>query len=94
MGKISLSVYTKGYYEEIFDFGRRKNKANSKPISNGTRAFCLWRKRLPRPFGPPKEIDGFYSGRIEIAAVAALLRNDIRIFAPLCLSGFVANELI
>ena len=25
----------------------------------------------------PKKIDGFCSGRIEIAAVAALLRNDI-----------------
>ena len=56
---------------------RRKNKANSNPISNGIRAFCLWRKRLPRPFGPHKEIDGFCSGKIEIAAVAALLRNDI-----------------
>jgi len=36
---------------------RRKNKANSKPISNGTRAFCLWRKRLPRPFGLCNDIN-------------------------------------
>ena len=34
----------------------------------------------------PKEIDGFCCGRIEIAAVAALLRNDIRgLFSFLCL---------
>ena len=30
----------------------------------------------------------------EIAAVAALLRNDIRISAPLCLSGFVAKRSV
>ena len=30
-GKMSLSVYTKGDYEEFCGFGRRKNKANSKP---------------------------------------------------------------
>jgi len=34
----------------------------------------------------PKKIDGFCSGRIEIAAVAALLRNDIGgLFSFLCI---------
>ena len=33
--------------------------------------------RLLLRYVPPKEIDGFCSGRIEIAAVAALLRNDV-----------------
>ena len=28
MGKMSLSVYKKGYYEEFRVFGRRKNKPN------------------------------------------------------------------
>jgi len=31
MGKMSLSVYMKGRYEEFCGLGRRKNKANSKP---------------------------------------------------------------
>jgi len=78
MGKMGASVYMKGNYEGKWRFWLAKNKANSKPISNGIRAFCQWRKRLPRPFGPPKKIDGFFRGRIEIATVAALLRNDIR----------------
>ncbi len=40
---------------------------------------CFWSKctRLPRPFGPPKKVDGSYGVRVEIAAVAALLRNDM-----------------
>ena len=29
---MSLSIYLKGDYEELCGFGRRKNKANSKPI--------------------------------------------------------------
>ena len=34
----------------------------------------------------PKKIDGFCSGRIEIATVAALLRNDIGgLFSFLCI---------
>ena len=90
---MNVSIYMKGYYEDFYGFGRRKNKANSKPISIGTRAFNLWRKRLPRPFGPPKKIDGFCSGRIWIATVAAFLRNDISwLFSFLCIlrirSGF------
>ncbi len=31
MGKMSLSIYKKGYYEEFHALGRRENKANSKP---------------------------------------------------------------
>jgi hypothetical protein len=27
MGKMDVSVYIKGYYEELCGFGRRKNKA-------------------------------------------------------------------
>jgi len=46
----------KGDYEVFHAFGRQKNKANSKPISNGMKAFCLWRKRLPRPFRPRNDI--------------------------------------
>ncbi len=33
--------------------------------------------RLPRRSAPPKKIDGSYGVRVEIAAVAALLRNDM-----------------
>ena len=29
---MSLSIYMKGNYEEFHALGRRKNKANSKPI--------------------------------------------------------------
>ena len=29
---MSVSIYKKGEYEEFCGFGRRKNKANSKPI--------------------------------------------------------------
>ncbi|MHC4117232.1 MAG: hypothetical protein ACYSWO_06960 [Planctomycetota bacterium] len=52
----------------------RENKAN---IERMGAYFCSKCKRLPRPFGPPKEIDGLYAIRVEIAAVAALLRNDM-----------------
>jgi len=31
MGKMDLSIYTKGRYENFCGFGLRKNKANSKP---------------------------------------------------------------
>jgi len=31
MGKMSLSIYLKRRYEDFCGFGRRKNKANSKP---------------------------------------------------------------
>ncbi len=31
MGRMSISIYIKGYYEEFRGFGLRKNKANSKP---------------------------------------------------------------
>ena len=54
----------------------------SEAISTGRldrdcRGHMLW---------PPKEIDGFCCGRIEIATVAALLRNDIRgLFSFLCI---------
>jgi len=42
--------------------------------------------RLLRRCAPPKEIDGFCCGRIEITTVAALLRNDIRgLFSFLCI---------
>jgi len=32
MGKMTLSVYMKGDYEEFHALRQRKNKANSKPI--------------------------------------------------------------
>ena len=53
---MSVSIYMKGYYEDFCGFGRRKNKANSKPILTGMRAFDLRCKRLPRPFGPRNDI--------------------------------------
>jgi hypothetical protein len=31
MGKTSLSIYMKGYYEDFQAFERKKNKANSNP---------------------------------------------------------------
>ena len=31
MGKMSVSFYIKGYYEDFHALGRRKNKPNSKP---------------------------------------------------------------
>jgi len=33
MGKMTLNIYMKGDYEDFHALGRRKNKANSKPIS-------------------------------------------------------------
>jgi len=33
MAKMSLSIYMKGDYDEFYALRRRKNKANSKPIS-------------------------------------------------------------
>ena len=36
---MSVSIYMKGYYEELFGFGRRKNKANSKP--NKANSGCV-----------------------------------------------------
>ncbi len=39
MGRKSLSVYMKGYYEDFHAFGRRKNKPNSKPIKANMPAF-------------------------------------------------------
>jgi len=32
MGKMSVSIYKKGEYEDFHTLGRRKNKPNSKPI--------------------------------------------------------------
>jgi len=32
MGRMSLSIYIKGDYEEFYALRRQKNKANSKPI--------------------------------------------------------------
>jgi len=32
-GRMGVSIYMKGYYEEFYAFGLRKNKANSKPNS-------------------------------------------------------------
>jgi len=32
MGKMNVSIYMKGYYEDFKAFGLRKNKPNSKPI--------------------------------------------------------------
>jgi len=37
---MSLSIYMKGDYEEFHALGRRKNKANSKPIIS----YCVLRK--------------------------------------------------
>jgi len=49
-------------------------------------AGLLKNVRLLRRCAPPKEIDGLFRGRIEIAAVAALLRNDIGgLFSFLCI---------
>ena len=48
--------------------------------------------RLLRRCAPPKEIDGFCCGRIEIATVAALLRNDIRgLLSFLCILGIISG---
>jgi hypothetical protein len=38
--------------EILGGIGQRKTN----PITNGMRAFCLWRKRLPRAFGPRNDI--------------------------------------
>jgi len=34
MGKMSVSIYMKGDYEELHALRRRENKANSKPIQS------------------------------------------------------------
>ena len=49
--KKSVSIYTKGYYEELCSFGRRKNKANSKPNKPNLRrddVFGVEGLRLPQ----------------------------------------------
>jgi len=49
----------KGDYEEFHALRQRKNKAKQSQ-------FAVFAQRLPRPFGPPKEIDGFCSGRLRL----------------------------
>jgi hypothetical protein len=39
MAKKGISIYMKGYYEDFCGFGRRKNKANSKPNKANLPAF-------------------------------------------------------
>jgi len=39
MGKMDISVYMKGDYEDIYGFVRRENKANSKPNKANMPAF-------------------------------------------------------
>ena len=43
---MNVSIYIKGYYEEFYGFGLRENKANSKPKSNGLRAFLLMTQEI------------------------------------------------
>jgi len=43
MGRISLSIYMKGDYEEMWRFGLGKNKANSKPNSYVSMIFVPFR---------------------------------------------------
>jgi len=45
MGRMSLSIYMKGDYEDFQALRRRKNKPNSKPIKANLRR----RRNLPRP---------------------------------------------
>ncbi len=40
MGKMSVSIYKKGEYEDFHTLGRRKNKANSKPNKANRRALA------------------------------------------------------
>jgi hypothetical protein len=51
MGKMSVSIYMKGDYEDFHGFGRRENKANSNPIQSQFRL-------APRPaLGVEKELE-------------------------------------
>jgi len=43
MGEIGAKSYTKGFYEEFHDLGRRKNKANSNPNKANLLAFSVLR---------------------------------------------------
>ena len=45
MGRMSLSIYMKGDYEDFHALRRQKNKPNSKPIKANLRR----RRNLPRP---------------------------------------------
>ena len=47
---MSLSIYMKGCYEDFSDFERRKNKANSKPISVSPQIYsggwkAIWKNK-------------------------------------------------
>ena len=51
MVNTDISIYMKGEYEEFHALRSVKKQSQSNPLSNGTRAFCSQRKRLPRPSG-------------------------------------------
>jgi len=40
MGRMSLSIYMKGDYEDFYALRRRKNKANSKPNKANRRGLA------------------------------------------------------
>jgi len=51
-GEMSVSIYKKGEYEDFHAFGRRKNKANSKPnklvpSTEFTLSVAEWVQSLP-----------------------------------------------
>ena len=57
-------------------FGQVKTKPICRPLV-GNPKLEVRNPKQALPFGPPKKMDSFCCGRIEIATVAALLRNDI-----------------
>jgi len=48
MGKMSVSIYMKGYYEDFHALDRRKNKANSKPNKANMPVFG-WKSEVRNP---------------------------------------------
>jgi len=68
MGKMSLSVYMKGDYEEFHALRRRKNKANSKPILVSPQIFRGLKNNLKKQsqFAPDlKSVKSFLKGDYE-----------------------------
>ena len=46
---MDVSIYMKGYYEDFHALGRRKNKANSKPISVSPQIYSGgWKTNLKK----------------------------------------------
>ena len=68
--RIDVKSYTKGNYGYISLCEARKNKASQSQFQVEEGAFCLWHKRLPRPFGPHNDVR--FSATLCLSAFVAI----------------------